>query len=291
MNLKGSYHLYAMTTIIFWSLAFPFTKIGLNAFSPYSLGFLRYLTASVTLIIIALILKIKPPRKKDLPLFALAGGSGFFMYMVTFNTGAAMVSSATGSVIIATAPVLTAVLARFIYNERLVPRQWFGIVIQFFGVIVLTLLDGVLSFNNGILWLLGAALSLSIYNLVQRRLTKKYSPVQTSAYSIFFGTVFLAIFSSTAAKEIVNAQTVSIVCVILLGVFCSAIAYLTWSKAFSKAQNTSQVSNYMFITPLTTSILSFIIINEVPDRATLIGGAIILIGILIFNFGKKKAEF
>ena len=73
----------------------------------------------------------------------------------------------------------------------------------------------------------------------------------------------------------------------MLGIFSSAIAYLTWSKAFAKATQTSQVSNYMFITPFTTSILSFFIINEVPDNATLIGGAVILFGIFVFNFGGK----
>jgi len=41
----------------------------------------------------------------------------------------------------------------------------------------------------------------------------------------------------------------------------------------------------MFVTPFLTSILAFFIAKEVPDRATFIGGSIILFGVLIFNFG------
>ena len=61
----------------------------------------------------------------------------------------------------------------------------------------------------------------------------------------------------------------------------------TWSKAFAKAKETSLVSNYMFLTPFLTSLFSFIIIGEIPDGATLLGGLIILAGIFVFNFGGR----
>lgn len=287
MDLKNSYHPYAITTIIFWSLAYALTKIALKHFSSFSLGFLRYAIASIAMIIIIIALKIKLPKLKDLPLFILAGASGFFMYMITFNKGAATVSSGTGSVIIATAPVITALLASLVFREKLKGFQWLGITIQFAGVIILTLLNNIFSLNSGIVWLFGSALSLSIYNILQRKLTKTYSSMQSSAFSILFGTLLLSIFSPTAIKEISTASIGQIINIAVLGIFTSAIAYLTWSIAFSKAENTSSVSNYMFLTPFVTSLFSFIIIREIPDIATIVGGAVILIGIYIFNFGEK----
>ncbi|GFI61649.1 hypothetical protein IMSAG049_00810 [Clostridiales bacterium] len=285
--MKGSYHPYAIITILFWSLAYAFTKLALQHFSPYSLGFLRYLVATCVLVIVASATKMKPPHSKDIPLFIASGASGFFLYMVTFNKGAATVSSATGSVIVSTAPVITAVMARFIYKERLRFFQWIAIIIQFVGVLILTLLDGSISVNYGLIWLFGAALALSMYNLFQRRLTKTYTSMQTSAFSIFFGSALLAVFSPAAIREVSSAPPSQLFYLAVLGIFSSAIAYLTWSKAFSKAEKTSQVSNYMFITPFSTSLLSFIIIGEVPDRATVIGGAVIILGTLVFNFGGK----
>ncbi|MGI5935748.1 MAG: hypothetical protein ACOX7I_02935 [Oscillospiraceae bacterium] len=46
MNFKDSFHPYAAVTILFWSLAYVLTRLALNYFSPFSLGFLRYLLAS-----------------------------------------------------------------------------------------------------------------------------------------------------------------------------------------------------------------------------------------------------
>ena len=95
----------------------------------------------------------------------------------------------------------------------------------------------------------------------------------------------LAIFSPSAFKEISVAPPIQYVYIAILGIFSSAVGYICWAKAFSKAKKTSQVSNYMFVTPFLASIFGFIFAGEVPDKATLVGGGIILFGVLIFNFG------
>lgn len=287
MNFKNSFHPYAIVTILFWSLAYVLTRLTLQYFSAFSLGFLRYLVASCTLLIVAVLTKMQIPRRTDLVWFFVSGGVGFFFYMIAFNQGQATVTAATGSIVIATVPVITALMARFVYREKLRIFQWVAILIELLGVTVLTLMNGVFSVNMGLLWLFLAALALSIYNLIQRQLTKNYTALQTSTYSIFFGTFLLTIFAPTAFQEISNAPAIQYLYLAILGVCSSAIAYVSWAKAFSKAKQTSQVSNYMFITPFLTSILGFLIAGEIPDRATLCGGGIILIGILIFNFGGK----
>ena len=48
--MKKNYHFYAITTIIFWALAFVFTRLALQYFDVYTLSFLRYLAASITFI-------------------------------------------------------------------------------------------------------------------------------------------------------------------------------------------------------------------------------------------------
>lgn len=290
MHFRNSYHPYAIITIIFWSLAYVLTRLTLQYFSAFSLGFLRYLIASATLVFVAVLTKMKLPRRGDLPWFLAAGGVGFFFYMIAFNQGQATVTASTGSVVIATAPVITALLARFVYGEKLRPFQWAAILIEFLGVVVLTLMNGVFSINTGLLWLILASLTLSAYNLLQRKLTKAYTALQTSTYSIFFGTFLLAVFAPASFQEAAHAPAVQYLYLAVLGICSSAIAYVSWAHAFSKSAKTSQVSNYMFITPFLTSILGFVIAGEVPDRATLIGGGIILIGVLIFNFGGKLSR-
>jgi drug/metabolite transporter (DMT)-like permease len=285
--MKNSYHTYAAITILFWSMAYTLTRLALQYFSAFSLGFLRYIIASCILAAAALVMKLRPPRPADLPWFLASGGVGFFFYMIAFNQGQATVTAATGSVVIATVPVMTALLARVFFREKLRTFQWVAILVELAGVLVLTLMDGVFSVNAGLLWLILAALALSAYNLLQRKLTRTYTALQTSAYSIFCGTILLAIFAPAAIREVSRAPGVQLVYLALLGIGSSAIAYVAWTKAFSLAKQTSQVSNYMFLTPFLASLLGFLLMGEVPDRATLYGGGIILAGVLIFNFGGK----
>lgn len=285
MNLKDSFHPYAMATVFLWSLAGVLTRLALQYYSAFSLGFLRYLIASVILLIVAVLTKMKLPRIRDLPWFFAAGATGFFLYMVTYNQGQATVSAATAGVVVATAPVITAVFTRFLYHEKMALYRWVATFIEFAGVVVLTLLNGVFSVNAGLVWLFLAALALGIYNLFQKKLTADYTGLEASTYSIFFGTLLLAVFAPSAFPEAAHAPAIQWIYLLLLGVFASAVAYVSWAVAFEKAEQASQVSNYMFVTPFLTSILGVLIAGEVPDLATVVGGGIIMAGVLIFNFG------
>jgi len=216
----------------------------------------------------------------------LSGAVGFFFYIIAFNKGSASVSASTSSLVIATVPVITALFSYIIYHEKLKSFQWIAIVIEFSGVILLTLTDGDFMVNRGLVWLFFAALALSAYNLLLRKLLMDYSALQVSTFSIFAGTLMLTIFLPASVKEVRNALPIHLFYIAVLGVFSSAIAYLSWSKAFSKAKITSTVSNYMFITPFLTTLLGFLISNEIPDWQTVFGGAVILFGLFIFNFGE-----
>lgn len=287
MKIKDSPHPYAIITILFWSMAFAFTRLSLTYFSAFSLGFLRYAIASLTLLLIVLVMKLKLPKLSDLKWFLLSGATGFFLYMITFNKGCETVSSATSSVIIATTPIITALFARIFYQERLKKLQWVAILICFGGVIVLTVLEGGITVNVGILWLLGAAVLISLYNLLQRRLTKRYTAVQSTAFSIFAGTLLLSVFLPEAVSEVAAAPPVQLVYILFLGIFPSAIAYISWAKAFAKAAHTSSVSNYMFVTPLLASMFGVVIGKEAIDLSAIVGGIIIILGLLLFNFGDR----
>ncbi|MCL2764661.1 MAG: DMT family transporter [Treponema sp.] len=276
-----------MITILCWSLGYVFTRLALRYFSPLSLGFLRYFIASVSIIIFALIIKIKMPDKNDIKWFILSGFFGFFIYIITFNIGSVNVSASTGSLIISATPVITAIMAKILFREKLRIIQYFAIIIQFLGVCIILLYNGILSINIGLIWLILASISLSIYNLLQRKLTKTYSARQVSIFSIWFGAILLLIFLPNSVTEIVDVPPVQIVYLLILGIFAGAVAYISWAYALSKAENVSSVTNYMFLTPLLTALLGILLANEIPDIETIIGGAIIITGMFIFNFYDK----
>ena len=290
MKILKSFHPYAAAAILFWSLAYVLTRLALRHFSAFSLGFLRYAVASSALLAVCVVKKVPLPKKQDIPWFIASGVTGFFLYMVTFNIGTGYVSAATSSVVIACVPVITALLARAFLKEKLKMRQWTAIAVELAGVVLLTVYGAVFSANTGVWWLLLAALLVSCYNLLQKKLTCTYTAFQSTAYSIFCGTVLLAVFSPGAAAELSIAPAAAIVYVLLMGIFSSAVAYVAWSKALEMAAQTSMVSNYMFFTPFITGVLGFVLAGESPDASTWVGGAFIILGAFLFNRGAAPAE-
>lgn len=281
--------LFAIGTILLWSTAFVLTKIALEYFSPSSIGVLRYLCASLFFLFLAINKRIGLPERKDIPFFFIAGAMGFTFYMTLFNIGAGSLSPATASIIIATAPVITAVLSTLVFKEKIRAVGWIAIVIEFCGILVLTLWDGVFTINIGILWMLGSAVCISVYNLFQRHYIKKYTALQTTAYSIFTGTLLLLINIPHAVVQLVSAPIRPLLAILFMGIFPSAIAYLWWSNALSTAEKTSDVTNFMFVTPFLATFLGFLMIGEIPTLSTIVGGGIILAGLFMFQRVKSNA--
>lgn len=282
MKQNNRFHIYASITILFWSLPYVLTKLSSPYFTPFSLAFVRFAVASLTLIPFALIAKVKPPRLHDVPWFFASGGMGFFLYMIVFNTGNPLVTAATGSIVITSVPVLTAVLARVFYKERLKTYQWVAVGIEFAGIVMLLLIGDSFSFNIGVLWLTLGSVLLSSYNLLQRRISRTYTPLQTAVYSIFAGTLLLCVFAPSAIGQFRQAPVIVHIYIIVMGVLSSAVAYVTWTIALAKAEKTSYASNYMFITPFLTTICGAVLGHEVPGWSTVLGGIVIFSGVLLF---------
>lgn len=279
----------AFTTVFLWSSAFPLTKVATEYIDPNQLGLLRCTIAAVILLIIGRIYNIKPPKKvKHVPLFFLSGGLGFSMYMITFNTGMLTLSSAMGSLIIATTPVLTAIGATFLYKEKIKPIGWVSIACAFGGVAILLLWGNDLSYSTGIWWTCGAAFVFCCYNLLNRKLLAMgYNAIECVTWSMTCGAILLSPFAFTAVAQASQATLPALAVVVYLGSMPSATAYLLWSKAFSMAKKTSDVTNYQFLTPLISTLLGLIILGEIPGLETIAGGVIIIVSIVVFGLKGK----
>ncbi|WMJ83896.1 DMT family transporter [Oscillospiraceae bacterium LTW-04] len=287
--MRYHYQFYATITVLSWGIGNVLTRVALRDFSPFAIGFWRYVIATVMLAILVVAKKISPPAKADLPWFVFSGFTGFAFYMVAYNMGYVTVTAATGSVISATVPLMTAALAWLIFKETLKAFQWFGVLLQFLGIVIIALAGGRFSVSEGVLWTLLSALSLSVYNLLQRKMTEKYSALQCSIYSIFCGTIMLAVFAPRSVHELSSARVDTVFAVAFLGIFASAVAFLSWTKALSLADKASQVSNFMFITPLISTGLEIALFRELPGAATLFGGVVILLGAFLFGRSKEHS--
>ena len=288
-KILQSPHFYAFITSLCWSMAYVITRVASRYVMPYYLGYVRCVIASITLLLVLLVRRYPLPKPKELGWFAVAGAFGVTLYMNFFNRGAALVTTATGNVILAISPIVIAVAARGLFKEKLMAVQWVAIAVAFAGVVVLTVVSGGLTVNFGLVWLLLAVLVFSTYNLIQRHLAKTYNTVVITAYGFFFGTLFYSFAAPPAFGAFAAAPPKVWLCVIILGAVCSGLAYGFWAKAFSLAKNASTVSNYMSINPFLSAVFGLTIGDPIENSA-IYGGVIIMAGIFLFNFGPGWIE-
>ncbi len=277
----------AALTVTLWSTGFVFTRIAVIYLSTYTVGLLRYFSAAVLLIVIAFVKKIGLPKKHDIALFLALGALGFALYQVLFNIAMLTISASTASVIVATVPVISALFASLVFKEELNKVGWIAVLIEFSGILLLTLWQQRLSVGWGLAWMGIAALCFAGYNLLQRFATTNYTPLQSTVYSIVASVILLLPFTRTTVIEVAQASWQPVVAVIFMGIFPSAIGFILWAEALATAKQMSDVTNFMFLTPLLSALLEFLIIGDVPDSGTIVGGATILLGLALFNNRRK----
>jgi len=215
-------------TLIFWVSAFAGIRAGLKAYSPGNLVFFRFLTASIVLLVYAIITHMPLPEKKDLPAIFFLGFIGITIYHLALTYGELKVTAGSASLLIASAPIFTAILAIFILKEKIKTWGWIGIVISFLGVSLVARGEGEgVRFEPAAFLILLAAVSTSFYFVLQKPYLKKYSPLKFATYAIWSGTFFQMFFSQGLFQNIKNAPIEATLAIIYMGIFPAALAYIT----------------------------------------------------------------
>lgn len=271
-----------MGTVLFWSSAFPAVKFALDYFSAGPLMLYRFLVASAVLTAYCAIKKVPLPAKQDLPMFTLCGFVGLFIYMWAFNAGTDLVLSGVSGFIIASAPIFTLIFSIIFLKERASKFIWLGVIVSFFGIVIiaLTQMTG-LTLNLGVWLLLIAAVSASLFIVIQRHLLTKYTVMQTTAYSIIIGTAFMLVFTPALLQELPNVPITAHATVAYLGLFPAATAYFLWAYALAKAEKTVHITGFLYLSPFLTSLMAFLWLNETLPWLTIAGGIIVIIGMVI----------
>ena len=285
MNNKIKLNTLAFSTILFWAAAYPLTKVAAQDVDCYTITALRAFIAAAVMLIIGLVTHIRKIFKfSHVSLFAIEGAFAFSLYVIVFNIGLQTLTTTTSSLIIATVPIFTAIGAWKIFGEKLKPVGWISMGTAFAGVCILLLWDGDLSIGIGALWTFIAVLMFSAYNLINRKLENLgYNSMEIVTYALIFGAIELLPFAPRAVGQIMTADTSSLMAIIFMGIGTSALAYYTWSKALTYADKLNEVTNYLFLSPFITAVLGWLMLAEIPGAGIYIGGAIIMLSLIVFS--------
>ncbi|KOP78626.1 hypothetical protein AMS59_12420 [Lysinibacillus sp. FJAT-14745] len=275
-------------TIILWASAFPGIRVALTAFSPEHISLLRLLVGSFVLVIIAVITKIPLPALKDIPIILLLGFLGFTVYQVALNYGEQTISAGVASLLVSTTPIFTALLAVFFYREKLGLWGWVGSLLSFSGVAFISVGGSTasFSFNSGIIIVLIASLSESIYFVFQHRYLKKYGAIPFTMYAIWSGTIFMLLFSPGLGEAISNAPLNATFIILYLGIFPTIIPYFTLAYVTSRT-GAAEATSTLYLTSVFAFLIAWIWLGEVPHFSAVTGGLITLIGVFIANIKKE----
>ncbi|MGE7672875.1 DMT family transporter [Lysinibacillus sp. NPDC094403] len=276
-------------TIILWASAFPGIRVALTAYSPEHISLLRLLIGSFVLIIIAVITKIPLPALKDLPIILLLGFLGFSVYQIALNYGEKTISAGVASLLVSTTPIFTALIAVIFYREKLGLWGWVGSLVGFCGVAFISVGGSTtsFSFNTGIIIVLVASLSESIYFVFQHHYLKKYGPIPFTMYAIWSGTIFMLIFSPGLGEAIMDAPINATLVIVYLGIFPTIIPYFTLAFVTSRT-GAAEATSTLYLTSVFAFLIAWIWLAEVPHFSAVTGGFITLIGVFIANIKKEN---
>ncbi len=275
--------------IAFWGLSFVLIKVALREISPVTLIILRFTIGSLVLGAVAFFRgDFSRLRRSDLGRMALLGIVGVSLQQSLQVSGQVTANAGTAAFLASTAPAFIVLFGGVFLRERL--RSW-----QVVGVLFATLGAGVVSSGGeinillhsraeitGSFLVLLSAIVWAAFSILSRYIVKDRSPSLLAAGMMAFGCFFLlpVFVIQQGWSELAHLSAPVLASVGLLGLLCTAIAYLLYTHALKLAP-ASRLAAIQAVEPLIAVIAAGVVLSEVLTPALAVGGATILLGVYL----------
>lgn len=301
-------YLEAIFAVVIWGASFIATKVTLQDVHPVTIVWVRF-TIGVVILGATVVMRkqFALPPNKEWGYFALLGFLGITFHQWLQSNGLQTSEASTTAWIVSTTPVFMALLGWLVLKEGLGLMKTLGIGLAFVGVLLVSSKGNLASITvgkfgaPGDILILVSAVNWAVFSILSRRGLKAYPASLMMFYLMALGWVFTSVlffagpaFSTSPIPfihnylagpgygDISNLTVTGWIGVLFLGVFCSGLAYIAWYDAL-QALSTAQTGVFLYIEPLVAVVVAAIILREQITGISLLGGAIILIGVWLVN--------
>lgn len=283
-------HILALITAFAWGTSFIASKILLESYSPTQLMLMRFALAYGALWLCCP-KRLKLSIKEELGFVALAV-CGCSLYFFCENSALTYTYAANVSIIVAAAPILTAIAAHlFLPDEKLSKGSFAGFALAIFGV-ALVVFNGTVVLKlspAGDLLSFAAALCWAVYSVLLRKSVDKYENLLLTRRLMFWGFITglpLAFMEGRSFSLAPLAGGEYIFCLVFLAFVCSALGYIFWNTATARL-GAVVVCNYVYIIPFFTMLTGVVVLDEPLTFMGVAGAVLIMLGMFIADRKKK----
>jgi drug/metabolite transporter (DMT)-like permease len=291
------YYAMLIVAMAFWGGSWPSAKIVVGIAPPMTIGFFRFLSASVLFSILLFAAEPEPRRifrRSNSKILFLVGLTGIFGYGVLFLTGMRFTTAAQGAIIAGFNPATVSLVAHLYHKERLAKRwQYIGFLIAFLGVVFVVGVQALLEFNLnyllGNLIILCATFTWGLYSSIGKEAMKKLSPLEVTTGGSIIGAILFGMGALTEEVWSLPAlvDPVFWLNILYLGTCVTFIGFLFYFTGIRELGAT-RAGGFINLVPVFGTIFSFLILNEIIYWTYGVGLILVAIGIVIINYPVKK---
>jgi drug/metabolite transporter (DMT)-like permease len=284
----ASADLLLLTAVTLWGLNFSIVKFGLSEIAPLAFPVFRFGLGGIALLII---LRLREGsigvRREDLPLLVLVGFFGITLSQISFVFALTNTSASDTALVMATAPIVTALLAAAVGLERMGRRHWIAVSIGLVGLVLVVAggASGVRLGSN----LLGDGLALtnvvvsSISALPILPLLRRYSAHRILTYEMLIGTAILLPFAvpGLVAQNYAGVTLAGWGSLAYAVVFSGIVTNLLYFTAIGRV-GPSRAAVYQYLQSFLAVLFAVILLGEHVSLVQLLGG-IVVVGSIVFG--------
>jgi drug/metabolite transporter (DMT)-like permease len=288
LHHKVSIELLLLAAI--WGASFMFMRVGSPEFGPIFFATLRTGIAAIFLIICLVLFKETNALKGRWRDIFVVGALNTAIPFTLFSFATLTLTAGTASVLNATAPMFSAIVAYIWLKDKLSLSAMFGLVIGFFGVYLLVSdnlhfdieTTGKSLENNALLPTLAAMLAALCYGISANYTKKNLStikPLALAAGSQIAATAMLLPLSLFFIPETLPSAN-AIWSVLLIGVVCTGVAYILFFRLIAQLGPAKAIS-VTYLIPAFGILWGALFLGETISLMMLLGGGIILLGVAL----------